>query len=89
MKQFNEKLKKVIRLHIEEKRIIRNLTEEYSTSKASISNWVKQYLDECQINLQSQKELKSNAHYNLKNILIITKFIFVIIRYNILYLMQK
>ena len=39
---------KIIRLHLEEGRTIRSLADEYDISKASISNWVRNYREKCQ-----------------------------------------
>ncbi len=58
MKQFNKELKKeIVRLHIEDGRTLNSLAAEYKISKASVSNWIKQYRNECQSNPQSQKDL--------------------------------
>ncbi len=40
--------KRIVRMHLEEGRTIRSLADEYEVSKASISNWVKDYREECQ-----------------------------------------
>ena len=40
--------KRIVRMHLEEGRTIRSLSDEYEVSKASISNWVKDYREECQ-----------------------------------------
>ena len=42
--------KKIVRLHLEEGRSLRGLASEYGVSKASISNWTKQFREECQTN---------------------------------------
>ncbi len=47
---------KIIRLHLEEGRTIRSLTDEYNISKASISNWVKNYREECQTSHEAKEE---------------------------------
>jgi transposase len=47
---------KIVRLHLEEGRTIQSLADEYSISKASISNWVKNYREECQTNHEAKKE---------------------------------
>ena len=58
MKQFNKELKKeIVRLHIEDGRTLNSLADEYKISKATVSNWIKQYRNECQSNPQSQKDL--------------------------------
>ncbi len=48
--------KKIVRLHLEEGRTIRSLSEEYTISKASISNWVRAYREECQTNQETKQE---------------------------------
>ncbi len=52
----NEFKRELVRLHIEEGRTIKSLTLEYQVSKASISNWVKAYREECQSNQESKKD---------------------------------
>jgi transposase len=47
---------KIVRLHLEEGRTIQSLTDEYSISKASISNWVKNHREECQTNHEAKEE---------------------------------
>ena len=51
--------KKVVRQHIQDRRTIKSLTAEYDISQASISNWVRAYREECQMNDEekSQKEI--------------------------------
>ncbi len=48
--------KKIVRLHLEEGRTIQSLQKEYGVSKASISNWTKQFRNECQVNQQAQDD---------------------------------
>lgn len=50
--------KKIIRLHLEEGRSFKSLAAEYDVSHASISNWTKQFRNECQTNEEA------NADYN-------------------------
>ena len=53
---FEEEVKhKIVKLHLEG-RTLKSLAEEYGVSKASISNWVKQYRSECQTNQELQQE---------------------------------
>ena len=53
---FEEEVKhKIVKLHLEG-RTLKSLAEEYGVSKASISNWVKQYRSECQTNQELQEE---------------------------------
>lgn len=48
---------------MEEGRTIRSLSEEYEVSKASISNWVKEYREEC----QKDHTTKEEYDYMLEN----------------------
>ncbi len=44
MQRYEEELKqKIVRLHLEEGRTIKSLSEEYNVSKESISIWMKDY----------------------------------------------
>ena len=47
---------KIVRLHLEEGRTLKSLAIEYGVSKASISNWVNQFRNECQINEEAQAD---------------------------------
>ena len=55
--------KRVVRMHLEEGRTIRSLSDEYEVSKASISNWVKEYREEC----QKDHTTKEEYDYMLEN----------------------
>lgn len=56
MPHFEEEFKRrVVRLHLEG-RSLRSLSEEYGVSKASISNWLKDYREECQTNQATKGE---------------------------------
>ena len=60
---FEEEVKhKIVKLHLEG-RTLKSLAEEYGVSKASISNWVKQYRSECQTN----QELQEESDYLIEN----------------------
>ena len=50
--------KKIVRLFLEEGRTKKSISNEFSVSVASISNWIKQFCEECQINQ------KANDEYN-------------------------
>lgn len=50
--------KKIVRLFLEEGRTKKSISNEFSVSVASISNWVRQFRNECQINE------KANDEYN-------------------------
>ena len=48
--------KKIVRLDLEEGRTIKSLVEEYGISKASVSNWVNQFREECQKNEEARED---------------------------------
>lgn len=54
-----ETKKKIVRLHLEQERTIKSLSEEYGVSTASVSNWVNQFRKECQDNSQAKEEYDS------------------------------
>ncbi len=57
MGQFTEETKKqVVRCHIQDGRTIASLSAEYGASKATISNWVRSYREECQTNDEAKGE---------------------------------
>lgn len=54
-----ETKKQIVRLHLEQGRTIKSLSEEYGVSTASVSNWVNQFRKECQNNSQAKEEYDS------------------------------
>ncbi len=59
-KHFEPEFKrKIVRLHLEDGRTIRALAAEFDVSKASISNWINQYREECQTNEEAQADYDS------------------------------
>lgn len=56
--------KKIVRLHLEEGRSLKGLASEYGISKASISNWTKQFREECLTN----KEAKADYDFMKENL---------------------
>jgi transposase len=57
MTHYEEEFKKkVVRLHLEEGRTLKSLSDEYGASKAAISKWIKTYREECQTNQDSKNE---------------------------------
>lgn len=59
MKHFTEELrKKVVVQHIRDGRTLASLSAEYGISRATVSNWVKAYREECQINDEAKSELE-------------------------------
>ncbi|MEG0692529.1 MAG: transposase, partial [Oscillospiraceae bacterium] len=45
-----------VKLHIQDGRTLSSLSAEYGVSTASISNWVKNYREECQVDNQAKSE---------------------------------
>ena len=57
MGHFTEEIKKqVVRYHIQDSRTIASLSAEYGASKATISNWIRRYREECQTNQEAKSE---------------------------------
>ena len=56
--------KKIVRLHLGDRRTIRSLAAEYSISKANISNRISRFRKECQNN----EEAKANYDYIKENL---------------------
>lgn len=54
-----ETKKQIVRLHLEQGKTIKSLSEEYGVSTASVSNWVNQFRKECQNNSQAKEEYDS------------------------------
>lgn len=54
----DETRKKVVREHIQDGRTINSLAAEYGVSKATISNWVRAYREECQTNDAEKSQLE-------------------------------
>ena len=64
MQNYEDEFKqKIVRLHLEEGRTIKSLSDEYSVSKASISIWVRDCREECQTN----QKTKEDYDYMLEN----------------------
>lgn len=53
-----ETRQKIVRLHIQDGWTLKNLAAEYGISQASISNWVRHYRKECQINNKEKSQLE-------------------------------
>lgn len=59
MTQFSDATrKKIVKQHIQDGRTIQSLAAEYGVSKASISNWVRAYREECQTNDAEKSQLE-------------------------------
>lgn len=48
--------KKIVRLHFEQGRTYKSITDEYGVSKASISKWCSEFSEECQAKAQLNPE---------------------------------
>ena len=59
MTQFSDATrKKIVTQHIQDGRTLSSLATEYGVSKASISNWVHTYREECQSNDEDKTQLE-------------------------------
>ena len=52
----DETKRKVVKQHIQEGRTIASLAAEYGVCKATISNWIRTYREECQTNDAAKSE---------------------------------
>lgn len=57
----SELKQEVIRLHLEEGRTIKSLTEEYHLGRGTITYWLKQYREECENNTETKEQSDSYA----------------------------
>ena len=60
--------KKIVRLHEEEGRTYKSITDEYGVSKASISKWCSELREECQSSREAKEE-----YNNMKELLKLKK----------------
>ena len=51
----DETRRKVVRAHIQDGRAIASCVDEYGISRATVSNWVRSYREECQNNNDEEK----------------------------------
>ena len=54
----NEIRKRVVWEHIQDRRTLESLAAEYGVSKATVSNWVHAYREECQTNDSEKSQLE-------------------------------
>lgn len=54
----DETRRKVVRAHIQDVRTIASLVAEYGISRATVSNWVRSYREECQNNDEEKSQLE-------------------------------
>jgi len=50
---------RIVRLHLEEGRTLKSLSDEYGVCKASITIWVRAYREECQQNQETKVDYDS------------------------------
>lgn len=55
---------KIVRQHLQDGRTLVSLAAEYGVCKASISNWVRKYREECQTNYDAMSELELMEEVN-------------------------
>ena len=60
--------RKIVRLHLEEGRTIKSITNEYGVSKASISKWCEEFRNECQIKSQNNPAAINEADLMKENL---------------------
>jgi len=53
----DETRRKVVRAHIQDRHTIAGLVAEYGISRATVSNWVRSYREECQNNDEEKSQL--------------------------------
>ena len=58
---------KIVRLHLEEGRTIKSLTNEYGVSKASVSKWCTKFSKECQEKSQNNPSITNEADLMKEN----------------------
>lgn len=54
----DETRRKVVRAHIQDGRTIASLVVEYGISRATVSDWVRSYREECQNNDEEKSQLE-------------------------------
>ena len=59
--------KKIVRLHIEQGRTYKSITDEYGVSKASISKWCGEFSEECQSKAQSTPDAPNELELMKEN----------------------
>lgn len=48
--------KKIIRLHLEEGRSVKSLSEEYNLGSGTLRSWLNKYREECQTNSETKQQ---------------------------------
>ena len=60
--------KKIVRLHLEQGRTYKSITEEYGVSKASISKWCSEFSTECHEKAKINPETINEAELMKENL---------------------
>lgn len=60
--------KKIVRLHLEEGRTYKSLTQEYGVSKSAISKWVEEFSKECQKKVKADPTATNDADLMKENL---------------------
>lgn len=50
--------KQIVAEHIRDRRTLQSLATEYGVSKATVSNWVRMYREECQTNEEEKSQME-------------------------------
>ena len=59
--------KNIVRLHMEQGRTMKSITDEYGVSRASISKWCKEFSEECQNKAVNNPTIKNEAEIMKEN----------------------
>ena len=60
--------KKIVRLHLEEGRTYKSITQEYGVSKSAISKWCEEFSKECQEQVQANPTAVNDADLMKENL---------------------
>lgn len=60
--------KKIVRLHLEDGRTYKSITQEYGVSKSAISRWVEEFSNECQGKINAAPTALNDAELMKENL---------------------
>ena len=60
--------KRIVRLHLEEGRTYKSITQEYGVSKSAISKWCEEFSKECQEKIQADPTAINDADLMKENL---------------------
>lgn len=60
--------KKIVRLHLEDGRTYKSITQEYGVSKSAISRWVEEFSNECQKKINADPTALNDAELMKENL---------------------